>query len=290
MLTDPEGEIWDELFELADRAQQVITKYTVCIYVWQKKIKRLAVAGTGVLLRVGDRHFLLSAAHVLDLGFHLKMPMAIQPSLDSVPPIPLNFVGRKSSDPSSGMEENDPDLRDSDPLDISLAELTPDTADKLAIRHRFLTLNDVDPLPPRIADGMYVFGYPSALAKPGQGDVDLENWPLGYVTTVLQHEPDQRDKNKEILLYFPLESRDLKGTKIEAPPPDGLSGCGIWRLSRAPVRPAASRLDDMRLVGIQHRWRSSGRYLIGTGVKHILDFLWGCYPDLRSSLVLWRRC
>jgi hypothetical protein len=87
-----EAEIWRELFALLERAQLIITKYTVCIYVWQEKISQLTVAGTGVLLRVGERRFLLSAAHVLDLAFFFHMPLAVQPNDSPGQPIELAFV------------------------------------------------------------------------------------------------------------------------------------------------------------------------------------------------------
>jgi hypothetical protein len=83
-----------------------------------------------------------------------------------------------------------------------------------------------------------VFGYPKAKAEPGGPDIALENWPLPYVTTTLQVEPEPRDKDKEILLYYYRVSEDAEGRQVAAPSPKGLSGCGIWRLSRAPVRPA----------------------------------------------------
>jgi hypothetical protein len=43
-----------------------------------------------------------------------------------------------------GGKINDPDLRDNDPLDISIAELADETADRLTARRRFLTLGDID--------------------------------------------------------------------------------------------------------------------------------------------------
>ena len=287
IVPDPEG--WKQMLAFANRCQPTITKYTVCIYVWQERNRKLAVAGTGVLLRVADRSFMLSAAHVMDLTFNHKMPFAAHVGSGAEKPIPLAFIARKSSDPPPDISHGDPDLRDGDPLDISIAELTPETAQRLAARYRFLTLNDFDPFPVQKADEMLVFGYPAALSQPGDGDIELENWPLSYFTQPLQIPPEPRDEDKEILVRYDRSSADSEGNATEVPHPAGFSGCGIWRLFRPPIDPALARVEDIRLVGIQHRWRPKSHYIVGTSVRHFFDMLWGCYPDLRPVLGMWRK-
>lgn len=278
------------IFQFADRCNAVISKSTVCIYVWQERIKRLAVLGSGILLRVGDRHFLLSAAHVLDYGFYLHMPLVAQPNEDPEPPITLDFVGRKSSDPPPGVAVTDLSLRDDDPLDISLAELTPDVSGQLAKRYRYLTLSDFDPTPLGKKDGVFVlYGFPQEMSVSDDHERKLDNWPLGYVTFPLNSEPERRDRNKEILLKYYLQGSGGRKNGVTIPKPRGLSGCGIWRIAEAPIDLGNLRTEYIRLVGIQHRWRPDGNYIVGTSVIHFLDYLWGLYPDLHPALNMWRR-
>ncbi|MBI1901016.1 MAG: hypothetical protein HYS13_07885 [Planctomycetia bacterium] len=122
-----EKDIWMQLFALADRCQPIVTKYTVCIYAHQQN--RLQVVGTGLVLRIADKHFLMSAAHVLDFTFYHGLPFfAAAVSETPAPPVPLLFVRRHSSARRKDLSEKDPNLRDYDPVDVSVAELQDETS------------------------------------------------------------------------------------------------------------------------------------------------------------------
>jgi hypothetical protein len=283
------GLLRGHFYRFVEQCQPVIAQHTVCIYVWEEKSNSLKVLGTGVLLRVASKQFLLSAAHVLDHGFIHRMPLVAQPSRDPEGAIGLKFVGCRSSIPPTGMRLNDPDLRDDDPLDFGIAELTPETADKLTSRHRFLTLSDLDESPPSETDGLFVvFGYPQALASPGTGDVQIENWPLPYMTFPFRGQPETRDHNKDILMGYYRQGSDGFGATVEVPRPHGLSGCGIWRVAKKPIDPGDLSVEDIRFVGIQHRWRPDSNYIVGTSIRHVRPMLLGAYPDLRPALEMWR--
>ena len=168
-----EAEIWRQLIALAERRQQVATKATVCLYAWQDGLK---VAGTGVLLAVADKHFLLSAAHVMDLtfihGFQFHACLS-----RTEPLVGIEFVCRCSSIKPAGIDSRDSCLRDNDSIDLSAAEIAPKSIGHLARRHSFLNLADLDFMPPRKGDGILVFGYPERLTVPAAGEIDHETFP-----------------------------------------------------------------------------------------------------------------
>src|SRR4028118_517034 len=155
VLPEFESSILQRIDMFADSCQPTITKFTTCIYCWQEKIRKWGVAGTGVLLRIAERHFLMSAAHVLDLGSSFQMPFAVQPSIGPANLVPLRFLSGFSSLPPSDVSPTDPDFRDGDPLDVGIAELHPESVRDLSTRHRFLSLIDIDPRPVSHVDGVF---------------------------------------------------------------------------------------------------------------------------------------
>jgi hypothetical protein len=184
------------------------------------------------------------------------------------------------------MSKTDPNLRDSDPYDVSLAELQPETAEHLAIRHRYLQLGDLQYTKPTEAAGIYVCGFPTVLTI--TKDRQIDTYPLGYVTTPLQKPPEDRDKDKDLLLYYEHDCCTWDGKDATTPEPEGLSGCGIWQLSAPPRLPKDTDPSSYRLVGIQHRWRRKSRYLVGTLAARLIEVLWRDYPELHSALRLVR--
>lgn len=278
-----EEEIWAQLYALAEKCHPHVVKSTICIYGWQDKLK---ATGSGVLLRVADRHFLISAAHVLDLTFYHQFQLYTSVSFSPAPPVPLLFVRRASSAKPVGMAATASDLRDADPLDFSVAELQPETAEQISGRFKFLQLGDLEVGRPCAGAGLYVCGYPIALTQ--ESGFQMDTFPLGYVSTPLQTEPEVRDRDKELLLYYCRDCVRWNGDAAHAPEPYGLSGCGIWQLSKPPQLPVDTSPASARLVGIQHRWRSKSHYLVGTSVSWIAPLLWRDYPDLRAALQLLR--
>jgi len=278
-----DAQIWQRLYALTNECQPRISKSTICLYGFQNGLKQ---NGTAILLRVADKHFLVSAAHVLDFTFYHSFQYFTTSSYDENSLFRLKFISRQSSAKPPNVPSNSPQLRDDDPIDISVAELSPETVQELQKGKHFLQLADLDGSELRTAAGIIVFGYPTdfSISKPDF----FESFPLPFVTTILQHPPEQRDANAEILLYYPATCTDANETAMDSPDPRGLSGCGIWRLSQPPTHPDLWNVDDIRLVGIQHRWRSRKRYLVGSSIRHVINMIWFSYPDLRSSIELTR--
>src|SRR4051812_18213996 len=109
-----EALVWQQLFAQTEKFIPVITKYSVCIYAWQSVNSALVPAGTGVLLQVAGKHFLMSAAHVMDYTFYHGIQFYAAGSVEAEKPVALAFERRRCSARPIGLSDKDPDLRDLD--------------------------------------------------------------------------------------------------------------------------------------------------------------------------------
>jgi hypothetical protein len=104
-----------------------------------------------------------------------------------------------------------------------------------------------------------VAGYPFALTESDVVAQQTNTGIFGYTTLINDGERDARDKAAPLLLEYPEQGlRESSGEAITVPHPRGLSGCGIWRLSETP-QAIEWNASDVKLVGIQHRWRPERR-------------------------------
>jgi hypothetical protein len=95
---------------------------------------------------------------------------------------------------------------------------------------------------------------------------------------------DARDSAAELLLEYPEANRDMAGQIVMVPGPKGISGCGIWRFTDPRKLMNDWKPGDVRVVGIEHRWRKAERYLIGTAIRHVISLIYGRYEDLRPAM------
>ncbi len=107
---------------------------------------------------------------------------------------------------------------------------------------------------------------------------------LSYATGLYEGQRDSRDSNAELLLEYPEQNQDAAGQLASVPNPRGISGCGIWRLLTPGKRMSDWSQDDVRLVGIEHRWRKSERYLVGTAIRHAIRLIYRHYDDLHPAM------
>lgn len=92
------------------------------------------------------------------------------------------------------------------------------------------------------------------------------------------------DEAVDIFLNYPSDGVISIDGEQDAtlPDPSGMSGGGVWdqEFNSGEVwSPAA-----MKLIGIQSRWQSEGRYLRVIQIQHLLHLIYRDYPDIRSDL------
>jgi hypothetical protein len=264
---------------ITDEATPIVAASTVALYGVQND--EPVQNGSGVLLRIADAGLLISAAHVLDYATIHKFPHLIG-TTGGADLIPLERVEVLASGmPASGD-------RDDDPFDIGVVRLQPEVVERLEQHKRFLRLHQIDPLVGQDRGNYYfVYGFPFALAKNDPERHIARVTSLRY-GTVAHH--DARvdvsgfDPDRDLVLSQPPNGNiDSEGNAVELPRLKGISGCGLWRLSRPEVQPQRWTTDSVQLVGIEHTVLRN-QYIRGTRIAIVNRLIWDSYPDLRPAM------
>ncbi len=259
-----------------------IVRWTIPFYGWVND--QPVQNGTGVLFRLGDVHFVIAAAHVLDYPAIHNIPYMTGGEGGKL--IPLLIKKVVTSPVPVGYRPEESDMRNDDPWDIGIAELAPDTASQLTPFWRFAQLREAEPSPDAPQAIYYVVGYPFQLTENDALARSTETCLLSYVTAIHEGDRHSRDQKAEILLEYPLENMDINENSVHVPRPEGMSGCGIWRLNDPSQPLYLWRPSQVKLVGIEHRWRKYHRYLVGTSVRHAVQLILEHYPELRRTTSL----
>ena len=255
-----------------------IVRCTIPFYGWVND--QPVQNGTGVLFRLGDVHFVIAAAHVLDYPAIHNIPYMTGGEGGKL--IPLLIKKVVTSPVPVGYRPEESDMRNDDPWDIGIAELTPDTASQLTPFWRFAELREAEPSPDAPKPSIMSWVTRSSSQRTTRSR-STETCLLSYVTAIHEGDRHSRDQKAEILLEYPLENMDINENSVHVPRPEGMSGCGIWRLNDPSQPLYLWRPSQVKLVGIEHSWRKHHRYLVGTSVRHAVQLILKHYPELRRT-------
>jgi hypothetical protein len=87
-----------------------------------------------------------------------------------------------------------------------------------------------------------------------------------------------------LLLDHSKDLRWKEGYEVPSPRIEGMSGCGIWRLTtRPPTDLAGWSPDERRLVAIQTKCKYGG-FMKGTWIRHAFGLIYHRCPELRSVM------
>lgn len=241
-------------------------------------------AGTAVAVQIGSRHFLATAAHVLQQLDQFRV--VLRAPLAGVDGFAAQHVHA----------ELDVGLLEIDPSDVSrFNHFVP--ADRIGVRADQEAEYDV-----------IVLGYPTRLrfkvderqiSESETLSVSLCNaftfssfalchsdWPSSTAITppVLGVDLFIGFQPQNSLHFLDSSKPCVRSEKIdsEAPHPGGVSGCGIWVLSAA----TPNRVWQPRayLHGIQSKYSEDGEWLRGTMMAAWLDLVEVNYPDLEADI------
>ena len=227
---------------------------------------------TGVLFRVGESHFLITAAHKLVDIHGLNIPLFLPPSQQDASPISL-----------SGRMLYTKDRR----VDIAVWELPQSIVEQLLPTRTFLGMMDVDLQSHSPKELYLILGYPSSCTEITAEAV--RPTVLKYVAYIYSGDTDgleNFDPSLHILLQHDRDGRDATGQPLLSPTIQGMSGCGIWRLLE--LKPAWNQTwkrSDAKLVAIQNRYIHD-QYCKGTWVKYAIRLIGDNFPQLRPALQL----
>lgn len=245
---------------------------TVAIYGRQEDM--LVKDRTGVLFAVGERHFILTAAHGLEDFARHKIPLYTAPTTPGGFPLPLDgrVMGSKA-------------------MDVAIMELSENIVGQLVPRRKFLRMTDVD-ISCETPKGFYVvIGYPNS---PEYNKVDLTQHrvvtsPLQFGAVPYDGEPDTElgyDPVTHIVLKHIKQGLDERQETRHAPKMTGMSGCGMWRLARFDLGSSKSWMpEDRKLVGIETSCKH-GSFVKGTWIVHVLRLIAENFPDCERAMLI----
>ena len=232
---------------------------------------------TGVLLRVGDKHFILTAVHVFDAFQMRPIPVNITDGVVGNPLFPMGEVTLRRSPTAMPGQRLKDDPFDTCVCDISRKPRTRSLPATIQVSgtERDRSMDDHD------ARGWYmVLGFPSKLNEEDLGPKVLGAVGFAYATFIYLAErgvdPLRRAiPGVQILMdYGPNTTRDDDGKTVSPPPPYGMSGGGMWCVAKHGINMSDWTIQDVKLIGIQSAVVKKEQVLTGTRIEDLLGFIY----------------
>lgn len=254
MLT-PEKKAGENLIEIS----KTIATYTPPIFL--HTTKRPEPISSALLVKWDNNHFFVTAGHTLknfnrnDIGI-----ISNRTFLRAAGP----YLTTKS------------DTVDNDKIDIGVYHLTEEYLKQLGNGYQFYDLKsfEFDHLDSDDDDYLIV-GHPISRTKVRPDKNKIEIRPFLYRTNLNKNQEVFKKTNTKpqvnlILNYDRKRLKDLlPNNRVQGPEPNGLSGCGIWKISN----PVAGDLNSIKYIptGIIIEYHQEHKILIGTRMKIITE-------------------
>jgi len=256
-----------------------IRKATIPIYAIQND--RVVRDRSGVLLKVGDDCYILTASH--DLREIVQNNIYLYAGWSQIDLIPVPIANDKILYHTS----------DRDVYDIAAIKLTRDVAADIMSSSKPVTLLDVADNCPDESHALYlVCGYPRAWLKVLPNCI--ESPPLHYLCRSYHGDPLAwtnlaYDPRVHLLLNFTQDAIHIQSQKhIVLPDTEGIkgiSGCGVWRIiGDFPRQWRDWKIDDVKLVGIEHTYWESKGVAAATRIQFMNQFLADSYPEVIAAM------
>lgn len=227
---------------------------------------------SAVLVKVSDKHFVLTAGHVLDA--RSSSPLYVG-SGNAV----VLLQGRHMSTlfPVGGQREQDR-------IDIGIVCLAEEAARGLK-EDEFLTLGDLAILDAARTTGHYVFaGYPSSKHKRSIKNEEAEATLYSFIADSAPQKDYQDaglDPSTSLLLRFDKRKLWCPTGRVMGPDLFGVSGGGVWFLDD--VFAVTPHKPFLVAIAVEW-WKKQPKRVLATKVHVMLAALWDGFPKLRPSL------
>lgn len=236
--------------------------------------ERPGILGTATFCAVGDHHFLVTAAHVLDGMETIHFGAGVIEGDVSTLVVTTGF-------PASGN-------RDDDTIDLAIIRLVGNQRDRLLDQgRRAIPISDwdVDDLP---STGQhYVFtGFPHTGTDRDRARRLIEPRRLSANCITLTDQEILRmglnSRTHIVGLYDRRRMQIQPGRMVMAPEPYGMSGGPVWTV--------VPNSDRLKWVGIGIEYRREQRAMVGTRLGAVAALMRAKYPDVAPLLHTTRNC
>ena len=233
--------------------------------------------GSGVIIKVENYYFLITAAHLLDQLRGLGMYIGGEKTVVDITG-QLIIVATNSG---SG---------DKDKIDFAFTEIPENLLDELG-RHNFLPPDEIDPNDIAIREKRYlILGYPISKNKwiDYKGlKVKPKSYPYSSrPSDILIYKELGISEESHLLLDFDKEKvTNGTGNVFIAPDLYGMSGGGVWTLhddSKALSIFSESQLN--KLVGVIIEWDLQKKVIIAVRISIVIAAIIERYPNLIGKL------
>lgn len=241
----------DRLIELLDEATSILSRCVVPLY--RDEGGRPSQIGSGFFVQAGPTNFLVSAAHVLELGASLYY--YIEPNVTA------KLSGERRLSRWSGDRERDP-------VDVGVLKLDVSVPPYPGVNKHAVDLSYLRPgLLPRAGKVYSMIGFPATRSKVNPAAKKISSTVYAFRNRSI---PDSdyaalgASPQTHVILSMDLrDGVDSKGRQRTFPKPQGMSGSPIFMLlEEGPVVESRS----FPIVAIGTKYRKAKRALIGTDV------------------------
>ena len=230
--------------------------------------------GTGTLFQIGNRRFLVTAAHVVNTANKQQARLHVPEKTDGDAPL-ISLHGLSGFGGES-------------PLDVVTIELPDAIVDRMPAR-RFLRQTEVSHDEDSALDVFYLFGFPGKFTDPMPLGINLHG--IGILTDRYSGDA-QRFGGYDARLHVLCNMPEPAQTHAHGVPfPEdlgGISGACLWRVKRAePLEKWTA--DHIRAVAVQtgvYQQQNSRRAIRATRWGVVTTLFELKYEDLRPSLRL----
>lgn len=228
--------------------------------------------GTGILLRIADASFVVSASHVLH-----------EPDREL---LAATAHGGKFLSLGGHTFQHTEDQRD---IDIGFMRLNADLDEAIGKTKSFLRLDQVELCPPAEDDWLLVVGFPGQLSNTDTARMIIAPNPWCFSGSVCMEPLASFTEGVSIAVSLPKEIYDETGEPSRVPALKCISGCGIWRvMSRRDAVRGNWTVDSIRLVGIEHTVLER-KAVKGVLATHVISAIRAKHRDLAPAIDLLRQ-
>ena len=243
---------------------------SICPIFFEKQgVNGLEQIGSGVILKLNSKIFLLTVAHVTDF---LEYGALFLPTNDSFTQIHGNYSSFKLP---TGFKRVD------DKVDIAYFKLSERISNSIHHSIKPLQRNNLHLTESLVENDIYTFsGFPISKGKRRDKQYSSEIFSFsGPAASTSEYESHNYDKKFHIVVRFNRKySCTTEGIKQMSPHPKGISGGAVYSWPKD----VQTRKKDFEfyLVGIGHTYKEKENLFIGTRINAYLASIYGNNPDL----------